>query len=1657
MVAERERGQLVAATESVLGDTLVGDHAADVTVLLVNNTIDFDDDGGMLRLGDEVLEYVGIDDDEDLVLLGSPTTAAHGDGAVVVRLPEVAEKKATLRVGSGSIEDVRVPSVWWPHVVAAISAPENTGVATVVKVAGEWVLEDVWGTPKQILGESITGTVPPEALTDGEPPAESPAVQVVKMVDTVALKLVTPLPANADPMSFDYYVNGVLFTTSPASMVVVPAKDTTGATVMPYDSDSEFWVVARDADGPCVTPGASAFGRPLRIAIGDLPQQVIDDIDAAGAAADAAQAAADAAAAEALAAAGVAEAAIKSYVNEYAVSGSETVAPTSGWSTATPTRTPGTFVWFRTVVTFGDDTTSTTSPALLTGNAGAPGSDGSSLFTWVKYADNASGGGMSDSPTGKTYIGMAFNKTTATESTTPGDYSWSLIKGDPGATGTGVSSVTPYYQTTNTGSAAPAVPSTATPPAPWVTTEPGYVAGKELWRTEKVAYSNGTFAYTAVTKVSAYTAAQNVMVAVDRANSKGTDLVANGTGSILNNTNFSQFAFDPSDAPTGAAGSFDPPMTAGIYTADDLLPVDPAKAFEFSYFVKQKGTPGAYMYAILSPYDNLKNVISPQQVSYWPGTLTSLAVELKAGDTVIQLATTPAVPFWGSPGKPAGGATHNRSIIWWDYTDANGKTWAPETYSRTGWSADQWADGGVDHTAKTITLNAPYAGPTRPAGTQLSNGTSGGSYIYPTGQANFIAATDWTRYTGIIKGVATNGAVPAFANGWPNPVAYVKVGWLLNRTSTGATAVGSRHSIAGVSFSDASAAASAATAAQSTANAKGKVIIQSAAPAAADQLVQNLWIDTTGGANTPKRWSGSAWVAVTDKAATDAAAAAVAAQNTANAAATAAANAQTSADGKTKVVYSGADPSSPGSYGLDDTWFKFTGGLVVGQWRHNGTAWIPVALDVVTIANLNAGSALVGFLDVAELIDAKAISTDKLEAEFIEASEVYSQSGYFGSVSANQITTGEINAAIAMLSKLGVGQFIDIDGSSPTESSIIIWADAERTEPLVALRSTGDGLFTGTIRANSATIKALTVTGDSLISSGGGFTLEIGVASPVDTPTLVASTVQSAWPALQPKAIQRGFIHDPVADQFLRLTVPDTVGTGSLAGKCKVEVISPAGAVVSTITLANVTGSDFSERDMQGVLRLGGYIYSLVSEEFTSGGTSLTRWTICRWNATTGAYDGRGVWNIEANGSSTVNEVVNACFGVDETGAAVLVWSKNDLEDGLTTATVQVKPIAGYNPDGGRTAVDLPWTRSPFSGVPIGGFYATNSNSKFLGVAPTTRAWALVLSGKIAMFNGATPTHTTTYSFNLNGNPSPWQESWAAFRSNSWYSLGQTSLHKYADYRPETTAWLSYTYSDGTYTTLPSPKGTIVVPVRRFVSPSISPAPAGVTQRRVWIGTGATEPANSAMWGANAATTLPAAIDITQWLAANTAHPPTVATFPSGAPGYIRSRNGLFEALASGVVKVASPTAAEHAVNRAYLEAEIADVTESAGTYYNWTDIPTSAFKNYGVTGDRPRFRVRHGQLEIRGVVSPNAAANVTAVNGTSVVANCLLGTLPTAIVDRIDLAEPMMWICQGSGTATWALRLADNGDLHLYRYSGTANTGTYMPFNQFFGLEDAA
>lgn len=156
---------------------------------------------------------------------------------------------------------------------------------------------------------------------------------------------------------------------------------------------------------------------------------------------------------------------------------------------------------------------------------------------------------------------------------------------------------------------------------------------------------------------------------------------------------------------------------------------------------------------------------------------------------------------------------------------------------------------------------------------------------YTAGQS--VLFTDGILYQA--KGNVPAGAAPPDANHWLNVgQAVTTANGLAARVTTSETKItniegvntAQSTAITGLQTSltttngNVTAAQNAANAANTLAGGKGKVLVQAAAPGAADQLVQNLWIDITGGANTPKRWTGSAWAAVSDKVATDAATAA---------------------------------------------------------------------------------------------------------------------------------------------------------------------------------------------------------------------------------------------------------------------------------------------------------------------------------------------------------------------------------------------------------------------------------------------------------------------------------------------------------------------------------------------------------------------------------------------------------------------------------------------------------------------------------------------------------------------------------------------------------------------------------------------------------------
>lgn len=142
-------------------------------------------------------------------------------------------------------------------------------------------------------------------------------------------------------------------------------------------------------------------------------------------------------------------------------------------------------------------------------------------------------------------------------------------------------------------------------------------------------------------------------------------------------------------------------------------------------------------------------------------------------------------------------------------------------------------------------------------------------YRYSTGSGVNAVWTEWKQYIkDIVNEMGTKASASALS------ALDTKVTQIDGKVDSNSTSITSLNNSLSTTNNNVTAAQNAANAANELAGGKGKVLFQSAAPAVADRLPQNLWIDTTNNANTPKRWNGSAWAVVSDKAATDAATAA---------------------------------------------------------------------------------------------------------------------------------------------------------------------------------------------------------------------------------------------------------------------------------------------------------------------------------------------------------------------------------------------------------------------------------------------------------------------------------------------------------------------------------------------------------------------------------------------------------------------------------------------------------------------------------------------------------------------------------------------------------------------------------------------------------------
>lgn len=182
---------------------------------------------------------------------------------------------------------------------------------------------------------------------------------------------------------------------------------------------------------------------------------------------------------------------VKSIVEQYYLSTSQTSLTGGSWSTTPPTWEKGKYIWTRSVITYTDDSTTTTDPISVTGGAGDNGLGVKSVDVFYYLSSSSSeliGGEWSTiAPTwvnGK-YM-WSKTKTTYTDDTFVESNPVCITggKGEDGKDGKGVQSVDVLYYLSSS--------STSLSGGSWSTNSPTWVDGKYIWSKTKVVYTDGS-------------------------------------------------------------------------------------------------------------------------------------------------------------------------------------------------------------------------------------------------------------------------------------------------------------------------------------------------------------------------------------------------------------------------------------------------------------------------------------------------------------------------------------------------------------------------------------------------------------------------------------------------------------------------------------------------------------------------------------------------------------------------------------------------------------------------------------------------------------------------------------------------------------------------------------------------------------------------------------------------------------------------------------------------------------------------------------------------------------------------------------------------------------------------------------------------------------
>lgn len=219
---EQYQGRLVNVTEVTAGSELSVASAPGDLQLVLYDTSDFDEEGGSLQIGTEIILYTAVDMDVDTITLAVGPTGAYDVDEQVFVYPLAAEKEAMVQL-DGEEEPVlcRVPH----NLLGVLEDTVRDGIdreSVLVELQGnEYVLVDLLADEYRMNGYVID----PNGLPDSEPeepPGSSPTF-IVKGGPTAIIVRVMDQFSPSTTLEFHMHLTDPLFVPTagdPATLVL---------------------------------------------------------------------------------------------------------------------------------------------------------------------------------------------------------------------------------------------------------------------------------------------------------------------------------------------------------------------------------------------------------------------------------------------------------------------------------------------------------------------------------------------------------------------------------------------------------------------------------------------------------------------------------------------------------------------------------------------------------------------------------------------------------------------------------------------------------------------------------------------------------------------------------------------------------------------------------------------------------------------------------------------------------------------------------------------------------------------------------------------------------------------------------------------------------------------------------------------------------------------------------------------------------------------------------------------------------------------------------------------------------------------------------------------------------------------------------------------